>query len=423
MRLDAGKASQDTDIPTKIIKENADIVADFIYQNFNNAIACSVFPVNLKNANVAPVHKKDSRKNEANYRPISILPNISKIYEKSMYMQVSDFFENILSKYQCGFRKGFSSQHCLLVMIEKWRKSLDKGGSFGALLTDLSKAFDCLPHDLLIAKLHAYGFDYKSLKLMDSYLRGRKQRVKICNNYSSWEEILFGVPQGSILGPLLFNIFICDLFLFMTDSDIASYADDNIPYVSANKPQEAIKKLEKISIVLLTWFKNNGVKANADKCHLLLSLSNNLEANIGGAIVKSSDNEKLLGVTIDNKLKFEKHVNNICDKASQKLNALARMSSYMDLHKRRLIMKAFINSQFGYCLLIWMSHSRTLNNRINRIQERALRIVYNDRISKLYELLEKDKSVTIHSRNLQILATELYKVRNGLAPEIMNNVF
>ena len=150
----------------------------------------------------------------------------------------------------------------------------------------------------------------------------------------------------------------------------------------ANKPQEVIKKLEKISIVLLTWFKNNGMKANGDKCHLLLSLSNNLEANIGRAIVKSSDNEKLLGVTIDNKLKFEKHVNNICDKASQKLNALARVSSYMDLHKRRLIMKAFINSQFGYCPLIWMNHSRTLNNRINRIQERALRIVYNDRISK-----------------------------------------
>ena len=334
MRLDAGKASQDTDIPTKIIKENVDIVGDFVYQNFNNAIACSVFPVNLKNANVTPVHKKDSRENEANYRPVSILPNISKIYEKCMYKQISDYFENILSKYQCGFRKGFSSQHCLLVMIEKWRKSLDKGGSFGALLTDLSKAFDCLPHDLLIAKLHAYGFDFKSLKLMDSYLRGRKQRVKISDSYSSWEEILFGVPQGSILGPLLFNIFICDLFLFMTDSDIASYADDNTPYVSANKPQEVIKKLEKISIALLTWFKNNGMKANAEKCHLLLSLSNDAEANIGEAIIKSRNDEKLLGVIIDNKLNFEKHVNNICDKASQKLNALARVSSYMDLHKR-----------------------------------------------------------------------------------------
>ena len=421
--LDIKKASQDTDIPTKIIKQNADIVGDFIYQNFNNAIACSVFPVNLKNANVTPVHKKESRENEANYRPISILPNLSKIYERCMHKQMSDFFENVLSKYQCGFRKGFSSQQCLVAMIEKWRKTLDNGGSFGALLTDLSKAFDSLPHDLLIAKLHAYGCDLKSLKLMDSYLRNRKQRVKLCNSYSSWEEIIFGVPQGSILGPLLFNIFICDLFLFVTDSDIASYADDNTPYVSANKPEEVIVKLEKVSVNLLKWFKNNGMKVNTEKCHLLLSLNNDLNANIGETIIKCSNDEKLLGVTIDNKLSFVKHINNMCDKASQKLNALARISSYMNLNKRKLIMKAFINSQFGYCPLVWMNHSRNLNNRINRIQERAMRIVYNDRKSTSEELLQKAKSVTVHSRNLQILATEMFKVRNGLAPEITNNVF
>ena len=202
--------------------------------------------------------------------------------------------------------------------------------------------------------------------------------------------------------------------LFVTYFDIINYADDNTAYLAANEPHEVLKKLENVSVELLKWFKNNGMKVNTNKCHLLISLKNDLEANIEETIIKSSNSEKLLGVIIDNKFNFEKHIDDLCDNASQKLNALARVSSYMDLPKRRLIMKAFINSQFGDCPLIWMNHSITLNNRINRIQEKALRIVYNDGKSTFSELLTKDKSVTVHSRNLQTLATEMFKVKNGM---------
>ena len=185
-----------------------------------------MFPPDIELADVTPVYRKKSKNSKDNYRPVSILSNISKIYERCLYDQIQVFFDSTLSKYQCGFRRGYNAQHCLIALIEKWKKSVDNGRAFGTLFTDLSKAFDCLSHELLIAKLDAYGFDKNALKLVNSYLSNRRQRVKINDKYSSWSEILFGVPQCSILRPLFFNIFMCDMFYFLEDFDITNFVDD-----------------------------------------------------------------------------------------------------------------------------------------------------------------------------------------------------
>ena len=272
-----------------------------------------------------------------------------------------------------------------------------------------------MTHDLLIAKLHALNFDMNALNM--------KQRVKINSRFSSYVDIFQGIPQGSILGPLLFNLFLCDLFLFVEEVDIMSYADDNTPYVCSENVDVTLEKLEEVGKVLFEWFSNNFLKANADKCHLILSTDEPFSINIDNEVIKNSNNKKLLGINLNNRISFDTHVANICNRVSKKLHALARILQFMNIHKRRMTMKAFLASKFGYCPLAWMFHSRKLNSRINKLHERALRIVYQDYVSSFTELLEKDKSTTIHNRNIQLLATELFKVKNGLSPALMNEIF
>ena len=225
------------------------------------------------------------------------------------------------------------------------------------------------------------------------------------------------------LGPLLFNIFLCDLFIIMNDVDFASYEDDNTPFFVANDLDEVIYKLQNASKSLFQWFADNQMKANPDKCHFICSANVKTSIMIENEQVENSNCEKLLGVFFDSRLAFQTHMNNIYKKASQKLNAISRITPYMDFDKRKLVVNAFFSSQFNYCPLIWMCHNRTYNNKINRLHERCLRLTYNDKQSSFEELLIKDNSVSVHHKNLQALAIEMFKVYCKMSPEIMQEVF
>ena len=383
------------------------------------------FPSNLKLADITPTYKKNDPLAKENYRPVSVLPVVSKIFERLMQQQINSYISEYLSDFLCGYRQGFSTQHALIKLIESWRKCLDNKGYSGAVLMDLSKAFDTINHELLIAKLHAYGFSRESLELILDYLSNRWQRTKICGNFSSWAELLQGVPQGSVLGPLLFNIYINDLFYLTEMTDVCNFADDTTFFACDSNLKDLMQRLEHDTKLAIEWFESNYMKLNEDKCHLLVAghRYETLWADIGNTRIWESKSEKLLGVVIDRNLNFDDYVFTLCKKAGRKLSALSRISYYMSFEKKRILLKAFIESQFGYCPLTWMFHSRKANHKINHIHERALRIVYEDHESSFENLLKKDNSVCIHHKNIQSLAIELFKVKNNLSNTIMGDIF
>ena len=245
--LDIKKGWLFGDIPTKIIKEFDYLFATFITENFNLCLNKAEFPEIFKIAEVTPIYKKANPFEKDNYRPISILSNISKSFERIMHNQMNNFFINKLSKYQWGFGKGFGTQYCLLVMIEKLPKNWDNKGVFAAVFTDLSKACDCISHKWLIAKLNAYGFDIKSLNFILACFIDWKQRQAPVSVTFWIFFLVFHKVQYSVLFFSSFNMW------FTYGIQFSSYADDTTPYTYEQSFDEIKEKLETDMSNICEW--------------------------------------------------------------------------------------------------------------------------------------------------------------------------
>ena len=232
-----------------------------------------------------------------------------------------------------------------------------------------------------------------------------------------------GVPQGSILRPLLFNIYLDDLFFQINYTHTCNFADDTTLSAFSTKIEDLLYNLVYDIKSATIWFDNNYLKVN--KCHFLLSdnITEHLWAKVDDELIWESREEKLLGVIIDKNLNFNSHLTTLCKKVGQKVTALARIVRFLPFDKRRLTLKTFIESQFSYCPLVWMFCSRNMNRKINHIHERALRLVYKDYRSSFEELVRNDKSVSIHHRNIHSVAIEMFKVKHSISTPLMNELF
>ena len=294
------------------------------------------FPNELK------LQKKLNCMNKENYRPVSLLSHMSKVFKIVLYKDFNNFMKDKISSILTSFRKGHSAQHSLLIMIEKLKRALNKNINVGAIFIDLSKAFDTLNHWLLLAKLKAYGLQPTALKQIESYHTGCFQRTKVSNSYSSWCERKAGVPQGFILKPMPEETFLSNL------------ADNKTFYSIGNTIESVQKALSSNFRVIQNWFHENLMVLNAKKCrYMLFGIGSETDDFVfNGINLSNSCEEKILSVIIDNELKFDPLTRNMCKKAAQTLGVLNRISLLLDLEKKKLIFNAIIKSHFSYCLLI-----------------------------------------------------------------------
>ena len=312
------------------VKLSADIIANPLHHIITLSLMDCKFPTSWKFSKVVPLHKKDSRLEMSNYRPVTILSPLSKILEKCMYEQIYQYFSrnNLFSPHLHGYRHHRSTQTALLTMYDSWVRTAAIGQLSGTVFIDLSAAFDLVDHRLLLSKLKIYGVQEDVLEWISSYLLGRFQAVWIDHIFSDFLPLTVGVPQGSNLGPLLFLVFFNDL-PYHIKSSIESYADDTTISAAGTTLVEIEDKLNIDCENISNWMKSNKMKLNVGKTHILcmgtqrrLALRTKpLEVFMDGSLLNEdpSGSEKLLGVTIESDLKWSKHIAQLCSKLKKKV--------------------------------------------------------------------------------------------------------
>ena len=302
---------------------------------------------------------------------------------------------NLLVDNQSGFRSNHSCETSLLNLVNFLQNSIDKNQLISLILLDFRKAFDIIDHDLLLLKLELYRIKGKSLNLFKSYLSGRKQHTFVNNVYSNSDDIVTGVPQGSILGPILFSLFINDLPFCISNAKVDMYADDTTVSITHHNIYELEKLSNEIMSNVYDWCTQNCLVSNESKTKYMLMMNNQkraslknpvLNINLGSCKITQTKNEKLLGVHLDENLNWNVHINKLCEKLTAKLLLFKRLKVYMGLPTRVLFYNAYIFSIMSYCCCVWGLQPSTSIDRIFKFQKRYARQIFDKPFDFPHEL-------------------------------------
>ena len=380
-----------------------------IYDSFHTGN----FPSSLKIAKVTPIHKSGDKNQLSNFRPISILPLLSKIIEKLVFKQVLNFLEkyNLLHNNQYGFRPNRSTTQAILDNLHFIYDSLDSNHTVISLFLDFSKAFDCIDHKILLSKLHFYGFRGIANAWFESYLSGRYQLVSINNINSDLKLVTHGVPQGSILGPLLFLLFINDFPDSNTFFKFTLFADDSslLCKFSHNDSfsihQIITNQLEPVS----NWLISNKIKVNSEKCKFITFRYKNKPIDIppipfGNGSISQDSNIKFLGLILNQNLTFSQHIYSIQTKLSKSVGLLFKLNKFLPASTLKLMYDSLIKPYLTYAIEAWYSAPKYLTDKVLILQKKSIRAInslpYNEHTSKYFKEMKILKLPDLYRENL-----------------------
>jgi hypothetical protein len=393
------------EIPLRILKLSAPCILSPLTFICNYSLSTGVFPERLKYAQVRPLYKKGDRQIISNYRPISLLTSFSKIFERLIFTRLLNHLDTngILAKEQYGFRINSSTENAAYDLFNEIAKAMNEKRSLGGLFCDLEKAFDCVNHEILLDKLKFYGVIGKLLSLIQSFLQGRYQSVFIHNNptplgiSSGWRIIKHGVPQGSILGPLLFLVYINDLpSIAGTNSKIVLFADDTSTIITSSNQEELKTTLCQTLFDINLWFKANLLSLNINKTHLLRFHTNSktetsLELNYSNDIIHNVPSVMFLGLLVDDTLSWNQHIDYLSSKLSTACYAIWTLAPLLSANALRMLYFSYAHSVISYGIIFWGNSVNSI--KVFRQQKRILRIMTNSKKTKSCKTLFKEREI------------------------------